>query len=168
MVRLMRAILSTRTSCASAVILVACIGAIATTVEVCVLSQTSSEACLIIKLDTLLLKLFFLCIFLDYMDFILIFDKTNKIFVESKRTIMAKFTGQNDEQAALGLAIAGEATLIGPTAVGVAQVTAVKLGALSALKTGIGWGLAINPAFASLALAGVVLYLTYKVFSNGG
>ena len=83
------------------------------------------------------------------MDFILIFDKTNKIFVESKRTIMAKLTGQNDEQAALGLAIAGAATLIGPTAVGVAKVTAVKLGALTALKTGIGWGLAINPAFAS-------------------
>lgn len=81
---------------------------------------------------------------------------------------MAKFTGQNDEQAALGLAIAGAATLIGPTAISVAKVTAVKLGALSALKTGIGWGLAINPAFASLALAGGVGYLVYKAFSNVG
>ncbi len=75
---------------------------------------------------------------------------------------MAQFTGQNDEQFAAGVAIGGAASLIGPTAVGAAKVVAVKLGALGALKTGIGVGLAVNPIFAGFALLGGAGYLIYK------
>ncbi len=75
---------------------------------------------------------------------------------------MAQLTGQNDEQFAAGAAIGGAASLIGPTAVGVAKVAAVKLGALGALKTGIGIGLTVNPIFAGIALVGGAGYLIYK------
>lgn len=79
-----------------------------------------------------------------------------------KQVIMAQFTGQNDEQFAAGAAIGGAASLIGPTAAGAAKVAAVKLGALGALKAGIGVGLAVNPFFAGAALVGGAGYLIYK------
>ena len=78
------------------------------------------------------------------------------------QVIMAQLTGLNDKQFAAGAAIGGAASLMGPTAVGAAKVAAVKLGALGALKTGIGVGLAVNPIFAGIALVGGAGYLIYK------
>lgn len=49
-------------------------------------------------------------------------------FVQKNNVIMARLTGQQDEQFAAGVAIGGTASLIGPTAVGVAEVAAAKLG----------------------------------------
>lgn len=75
---------------------------------------------------------------------------------------MAQLTGQNDEQLAAGAAIGGTASLLGPTAAGVAKVAAAKLGSLGALKMGIGIGLTANPIFAVAAIVGGAGYLIHK------
>lgn len=77
---------------------------------------------------------------------------------------MARLTGQNDEQFAAGAAIGGAASLMGPAAVNVAKVAAIKLGVLGSLKSGIMLGLSVNPIFAGVALVGGAGYLIYKAY----
>ena len=75
---------------------------------------------------------------------------------------MAKFTGQDDEQVAVGAIIGGTSQLIGPTAMTAAKWLAVKCGALSSVKAGIGLGLSFNPIFGGIAVIGGAGYLIYK------
>lgn len=76
---------------------------------------------------------------------------------------MAQLTGQNDEQLAAGVAVGSSASLIGSTAVGVAKTVAAHCGtAFGTVKTGIVFGLSLNPFLSGVALVGSVGYLIYK------